>query len=113
MRIACAFPSSTSSSGSVAIFGCGQKDLSTVRIRLCGEPLELFSERRLLSAGVFRLSFSHHVHHFDAAQHSASAIHGLEPHHRTNPPLDGSMILLNPIIEVGTLPEADWREFSS
>jgi hypothetical protein len=30
--------------GSVAISDCGQKDLSAVRIRLCGEPLELLSE---------------------------------------------------------------------
>jgi hypothetical protein len=31
----------------------------------------------------------------------------LEPHHRANPPLDGPMILLDTIIEVGTLPDAD------
>lgn len=30
--------------GSVAISGCGQKDLSAVRIRLCREPLELLNE---------------------------------------------------------------------
>jgi len=30
-------------------------------IRLCGEPLELFSERRLMSAGVLRLLFAHQV----------------------------------------------------
>jgi hypothetical protein len=33
--------------GSVAISGCGQKDLSAVCIRLCGEPLELLGERQL------------------------------------------------------------------
>jgi hypothetical protein len=93
--------------GSVAISDCGQKDLSADRIRLCGEPLELLSERRLLSAGVFRLSLSHHVHHFDAAQDRASATRGLEPHHRANPPLDGPMILLDAIVEVGTLADAN------
>jgi hypothetical protein len=38
---------------------------------LCREPL---GERQLLSAGGFRLSLSHHVHHFDAAQERASGI---------------------------------------
>ena len=98
---------STSPPGSVAISDCGQKDLSGVRIRLCGEPLELLSERRLLSAGVFRLSFSHHVHHFDAAKDRASAVQGLEPHHRANPLLDSPMILLDPIIQVAALADAD------
>ena len=99
--------------GSVAISDCGQKDLSADRIRLCGEPLELLSERRLLSAGVFRLSLSHHVHHFDAAKDRASPTHGLEPYHRTNPPFDGPMILFDTIIEVGTLPDADRLELPS
>ena len=100
-------PALANLSGSVAISDCGQKDLSADRIRLCGEPLELLSERRLLSAGVFRLSLSHHVHHFDAAQERASATRGLEPHHRANPPLDGPMILLDAIVEVGTLADAN------
>jgi hypothetical protein len=97
----------TSSKGSVAISECGQKDLSAVRIRLCGEKLELLGERQLLSAGVFRLFLSHHVDHFDAAQHSASTIHGLEPQHWANPPLDGPMILFDPIVEVGALTDPD------
>jgi len=99
--------------GSVAISGCGQKDLSAVCIRLCGEPLELLGERQLLGAGVFRLSLSHHVHHFDATQDRASAPHGLEPHHRANPPLDGPMILFDPIIQVAALPDADRLQFAS
>jgi hypothetical protein len=99
--------------GFVAISDCGQKNLSAVLTRLCSEPLELLSERRLLSAGVFRLSFSHHVHHFDAAQDRASATHGFEPHHRAHPPLDGPMVLLNAVVEVGTLPDADRLELPS
>jgi hypothetical protein len=58
-----------------------QKDLKPVRIRLCGEPLELLSKRRLLVAGIFRLPHSHYVNHFDAGQYSAGTIHELEPHH--------------------------------
>src|SRR5688500_9351341 len=101
------------STGSVAISDCGQKDLSAVPIRLCHEPLELLDERQLLGAGVFRLSLSHHVHHFDAARDRASATHGLEPHHRANPPLDGPMILFDTIIEVGALPDAGRLELPS
>jgi hypothetical protein len=69
--------------------------------------LELLGERQLLSAGVFRLSLSHHVDHLNLAQHSASAIHGLETQHWANPPLDGPMILFDPIVEVGALPDPD------
>jgi hypothetical protein len=39
--------------------------LNAVRIRLCGEPLELLSKRQLRIAGVFRLSLAHHVNHLD------------------------------------------------
>jgi hypothetical protein len=99
--------------GSVANSGCGQKDLNAVRIRLCREPLELLNKGQLLNAGVLRLSLSHHVHHFDATQDRASAVHGLEPHHRAHPPLDGPVILFDPIIQVGTLADADRLEFSS
>ena len=101
----------TSTAGSVAIPGSGQKDLRAVRIGLCSEPLELLSERQVLSAGVFRLSLLHHVHHFNPAQDGASATHGLEPHHRVHSPLDGTVILLNAIVEVSTLSDADRLEF--
>ncbi len=71
------------------------------------ELFELLRERRLRIPGILRLSFAHHVDHLDAAQDGASAIHGLEPHHRANPPLDGPMILFDPIVEVTTVPDAD------
>ena len=41
----------------------------------CSESLELLRERRLPIAGVLRLHFAHHVHHFNAVQDRASAVH--------------------------------------
>jgi hypothetical protein len=60
-----------------------------------------------MSAGVLRLSFAHHVHHLDPAQDCPGAVYGLEPEHRPNPPLDGTMILLNAIVEISALSDPD------
>ena len=64
-------------------------------------------------AGIFRLSFPHHVNHLDAAQDRPRGRYRLEPEHRSNAPLDGAMILLDAIIEVGTLPDLDWFQLAS
>jgi hypothetical protein len=99
--------------GSVAIFDCWQKTPGAVCICLCGKALELFSERRLMSADVSRLPLAHHVDHLDATQHSTGAIHGLEPHHRANPPLDSPVILFDSVVETTTLPDPDRLELPS
>lgn len=57
--------------------------------------------------GIFALSFAHHVNHFGTAQDRTSAVHGLEPKHRAHPSLDDTMVLLNTIVQVGTLPDAN------
>jgi hypothetical protein len=41
---------------------------------------------------------AHHVDHLDAAQDHIGTARGLEPEHRSNPALDGAMVLLNLII---------------
>jgi len=64
----------TGAVSSVAISGCRQKGVSVGLIRLCSKPLNLLSERPLLSAGVFRLSFPHHVHRFGAARPSSALL---------------------------------------
>ena len=43
------------------------------------------------------------MHQFDAAQDHAGSGRRFEPEHRSDPPLDGPMILLDPIIEIGAL----------
>jgi hypothetical protein len=58
-------------------------------------------------AGILRLPFAHHVDHLDAAQNDTSAHGRLEAKHWPDAPLDGAMILLNTIIEVGTLADAN------
>ncbi|MBB3019130.1 hypothetical protein FHR70_002184 [Microvirga lupini] len=59
---------------------------------------------------VLRLSFSHHMNHLNAVQDHASARRGPEAQHRANPTLDRAVILLNAIIEILTLPDADRLE---
>jgi hypothetical protein len=73
----------------------------------CSASLELLSKRRLPIAGVLHLSFALHVNHFDPTQDHASAIERLEPEHRAYSPFDGPMILLDTIVQVGTLPDAN------
>jgi hypothetical protein len=71
------------------------------------KEIELFSEGRLRIADVLRLLLAHHVSHLDPAQDHTGRGHTLETKHRSNPPLDGAMILLDAIVQVGTLPDAD------
>jgi hypothetical protein len=47
------------------------------------------------------------VDHFDPAENDAGTIHGLETKHGSEPPLDGTMILFDTIVEVPTLPDPD------
>ncbi len=79
---------------------------------LCSKPLELLRERCLPIMGVLRLLLTHHVDHLNPTQDRTSTVHCLEPEHRSDSPLDGSMILLNAIIKVGTLPDADRLQLS-
>jgi hypothetical protein len=55
----------------------------------------------------FACPFPHHVNHLDAAQDRPSGRDRLEPKHWSNPALDGPMILLDAIVQVGTLPDPD------
>jgi hypothetical protein len=77
---------------------------------LCGEQVKLFGERQLLTAGIFRLLFTHHMDQLDAAQDHAGAFSGLEPEHRTHAAFDGAVILLDAVIEVLTLSDSDRLE---
>jgi hypothetical protein len=79
----------------------------------CGEPLELISEGQMLIAGILRLLFAHHVNHLDPAEDHASAGNGLEPKHWPYSPLNGTMILLDVIIEIGTLSDTDGLQLPS
>ena len=75
--------------------------------RSCGEQVELLGERQLLTAGIFRLLFAHHVDQLDATQDHAGAGNGLEAEHWTHAAFDGAVILLDAVVEVLTLPDAD------
>ncbi len=75
--------------------------------RSCGEQVKLLCERGLRIPGVDRLLLAHHVDHLDPAQDHSSAVHRLEPEHWPHSPLDGSMILFDAIVQVGTSPDPD------
>jgi hypothetical protein len=47
------------------------------------------------------------VDHFDPAEDDAGTAQRLEPEHGPDPPLDSPMILLDAIVEVGTLADAN------
>jgi hypothetical protein len=66
--------------------------------RSCSESIELVGQRQSSLSDTLRLSFADHVHHFNPAQDCSSAAHGLEAEHRLDPPFDGTVILLNPIV---------------
>lgn len=71
------------------------------------KQVKLLGERWLPIAGILRLLFAHHVDHLDPFQDRTGTARGLKPEHGADPPLSGTMILLDPIVEVATLTDAD------
>jgi len=51
--------------------------------------------------------FRHHVSHFNASQHGASAIYCLEAEHRSYRQLNRAVILLNEVVQILALPDPD------
>jgi len=75
--------------------------------RRLGELAKLLRERRLPVTGALRLPFARHVNHLDADRDYPSGYHRLKSKPRPCPPLDGPMILLNAIVEIGALSNPD------
>jgi hypothetical protein len=73
----------------------------------CDKRLELFRKRKIRIADILRLSFAHHVNHFDPAQDHTSAVQRLEPEHWPDPPLGRPMILLDPVVQIAALVDPD------
>lgn len=93
--------------GSVAKF-CLVREFARVVATSCGsEDFELLGERRVRIEGVPRLSFAHHVDHLDAGQGDRGGVRRFETEHRPHPALDAPMILLDAVIEVLALADAD------
>jgi hypothetical protein len=73
----------------------------------------MLSARQLLLAGIFRLPLAHHMDQLNATQDHAVTGSGFEAEHRTHTAFDGTAILLNPIIEILTLPDLNRFEPAS
>jgi hypothetical protein len=69
--------------------------------------MELLGEGRLRIAGILRLLFAHHVDQLDPTKDDVGTGHRLKAEHWSDAPLDRSMILLNPIIQVAAPANAD------
>jgi hypothetical protein len=76
------------------------------------QPLRM-SEDQVRIAGVLRLPFAHHVNHLDPTQDRPSGCHRLKPEHRSDPSLDGAMILFNAVVQVSTSPDPDRLQVAS
>ena len=74
---------------------------------LCGEPLGVLGERQLPTAGILRLLFTHHVDQLDATYDHPGTVSRLEAEHRTDTAFDGTVILLDAVVEILTLPDSD------
>src|SRR5471030_3191381 len=75
---------------------CGSSnwtDLSCQRIKLVGERHRIGAIDRVLA-------LANHVHEFDAGEHATSAAERFEVEHRPGHPLDGTMVLLDDVVEV-------------
>src|SRR5688572_25248892 len=75
--------------------------------RSCGEQVKLLGERRLPIAGILRLLLAHHVDHLNPTKDDASTGNGLKAEHWPHSPLDGTVILLNAVVEVASLSDPD------
>ena len=63
--------------------------------------------------GILRLPLPHHVSHLNPTQDRTSAVRGLEAEYRANSSFNGTVILLNTIVEDLTLLDPDWNEQTS
>lgn len=59
------------------------------------------------------MSLVHHVNHFDAAKRGSRSGERLETEYRPDPLLDAAMILLDPIVEIRALANADRLQWST
>ena len=78
-----------------------------------GKQLELLGQGWPQIAGIPRLLLAHHVNHLDPTQDHTGSGHRLKTEHGSDPPLDGAMVLLDTIIEVGALPDANGLQITS
>jgi hypothetical protein len=74
------------------------------------EDIELFGDRRTGIVGISRLSLAHHVDHLDAGKDGGGARLRLEAEHAADAALDAPVILLDPVVEILALPDADRLE---
>ena len=93
--------------------GTGTRKQQSTAPLSCGEQVKLLGEQQLLIAGILRLVFAHHMDQLDATQDHAGAVNGLEAEHRTHAAFDGTVILLEAVVEVLTLPDPDRFEPAS
>jgi len=80
-----------------------------VRIALHNQGVKLPSGRRSDSLCRFPLTFPDHVHHFDAAQNDAGATKILEVHHRFEDAFDGTVVLLDEVVQILVLADFNGR----
>lgn len=73
----------------------------------CSQPVEILGERLQPLQDMPRLLLAHHVAHLDPAQGDSRGGHQLEPEHRSSSAFDGTIVLFNPVIQVGTLPNVN------
>lgn len=72
--------------------------------------MKLLRERQLPIAGIFRLLFAQHMDQLDATQDHAGTVNGFEAEHRPHAAFDGTVILLDAVVEVLTLSDPDRLE---
>lgn len=64
-------------------------------------------------AGILRLPLANHVNHLDPIRDHTGSGHRLESEHRSDLPFDDRVILLNAIVEISALPNANGFQTAS
>jgi hypothetical protein len=73
----------------------------------------LLSQSWLRISGVLCLLTAYNVGHLSSAEDHTRIDNGLEAEHRPYPPFDGTVILLNAIIEASAPPDGDQRQLAA
>ena len=71
------------------------------------QSIKLVGHRHAVAAFDHELAFANHVHEFDASQDGLRRPERFKPKHRPGDALDGTMILLDDIVEILDLPDLD------
>ena len=85
--------------------------LPEIQAELCHDSTKSLKNGHVFAVRNVELILAQHVHDFNTGEHIASGVKGFETEHRSDHSFNGTMVLLNDIVEVFDLSHVDGNVF--